>query len=660
MAREEIVVGLDIGTTKVGTVIATGDSSGNGNGTLTVTGVGVVPSRGIKRGVIVDVADTVAAIQESVERAAHMAGVKAEGAVAGITGDHIQSSNRRGIVTVASRSGNINRFDIERVMQAAALEIPRDREIIHSLARDFIVDGHAGVKRPVGMAGQRLEVETHIVTGKASFLQNAVQCVEKAGLSVEALVLEPIATAEAVTTSDERDMGVILIDIGGGTSDIAVFENGSIIYSGVLSVGGNHVTRDIAIGLRTPFEVAETIKIDSGAALPDLIPHGEALEVTMAGSGEKLRIPRSLLGEIIEARMSELCEMARSMMHEAGVQKRLPAGVILTGGGALLPGAVDLANEVFQMPVRLGFPLGVEGWSEQVAVPQFATGVGLCRFALKQRSAPGNQTEMPAIASSAGRRIWGALTPAPVVRTFPRDTGRDSNRDLGQEASRGVDVFAATSDSTPATSDNLTGEHVNAEKAGTSPLDEVASSNSAAASEKPSPRAAFSSTIAASAGSPAATDAAGNTKTASGASGAGASGDDSGAQKTKKEAPLSAAASTVPGFEAPRFEARHAETRAASLNRPLNAPEVGENAVGEHAVGDGTGSDSGSAGSRRDETRGARDTTSDAGRKSELDAEREARGALFRQAELNLPLSRPQGSFLERAWRSLKTFLGYD
>ena len=432
MTREEIVVGLDIGTTKVGTVIAASDDDGS----LRVIGVGSVPSRGIKRGVVVDVEETVTAISESVERAAHMAGVKVEGAVAGVTGEHIESSNLHAAVTVAGRTGSITRFDVERVLQAAALEVPRDREIIHSLPRDFIVDGHPGVKRPIGMAGQRLEVETHIVTGRASFLQNAVQCVERAGLKVEALVLEPIATAEAVTTEDEREMGVILIDIGGGTSDLAVFQDGSITYSGVLPVGGNHVTRDIAIGLRTPFEIAEDLKIDSGAATRDMIPHGEALEIIMAGSGEQLRIPRALLGEIIEARMSELFELAREMMHQNGARQRLPGGVILSGGGALLPGAVELANAVFSMPVRLGVPQGVTGWKEQVAMPQFATGVGLCRFALTQRHIPGTQTAIPALASTEGRRIWGAIAPAlPEPKVAPEQVSTEGEAKLAPKGS---------------------------------------------------------------------------------------------------------------------------------------------------------------------------------------------------------------------------------
>ena len=427
MTREEIVVGLDIGTTKVGTVIAAGDAEG----ALRIIGVGSTPSRGIKRGVVVDVEETVAAIQHSVERAAHMAGVKVEGVIVGVTGEHIESSNRHAAVTVAGGQGAINRDDVRRVLQAAALEVPRDREIIHSLPRSFTVDGHAGVRRPIGMNGQKLEVETHIVTGKAPFLQNAVQCVERAGLRVEALVLEPIATAAAVTTADEREMGVILIDIGGGTSDLAVFHDGSIIYSGVLPVGGNHVTRDIAIGLRTPFEVAEDLKIDSGAATREMIPHGEALEITMAGTTERLRIPRAILGEIIEARMSELFELAREMMHRSGARKRLPGGVILSGGGALLPGAIELANAVFAMPVRLGTPQSVTGWSEQVSMPQLATGVGLCRFALTQRQSPNNQVAIPPIAALESRRIWGAIAPnaAPQAPVFRADkTARPASK----------------------------------------------------------------------------------------------------------------------------------------------------------------------------------------------------------------------------------------
>ena len=417
MSREDIVVGLDIGTTKVCTVVGHGDAQGK----ITIIGVGIVPSRGIKKGVVVDVEDTVTAIRESVDRARHMAGVDFSSAIAGVTGDHIQSSNRKGTITVAGPEQVVTQEDVERALQAAAIDVPRDREIIHSLPRGFAVDGHRGVRRPVGMCGQRLEVESHIVTGTASFLQNVVQCVERAGLAVEALVLEPIATIEAVATQDERELGVALIDIGGGTSDIAIFLDGSIVFSAVVSVGGNHVTRDIAIGLRTPFEIAERLKIERGVASPELIGHGEALEVLTAGSGERLRLPRAILGEIIEARMSELFEMARDAIATTHAAKRLPAGVILTGGGALLPGVSDLGQQIFDMPVRLGKPIELTGWSDQVDTPQYSTAVGLLRFALRQRgalagapamAAMATNAQQPALHPDAPRRAPGPTTPA--------------------------------------------------------------------------------------------------------------------------------------------------------------------------------------------------------------------------------------------------------
>lgn len=409
MPREQIVVGLDIGTTKVCTVVGHGDPRGK----LSIAGVGTVPSRGIKKGVVIDVEDTVTAIRESVERARHMAGVEFGEAVVGVTGEHIHSSNRRGTVSIVGAGGMITGEDVDRALQAAVMDVPPDREIIHSLPRFFAVDGHRGVRRPIGMCGQRLEVETHVVTGTASFLQNVVQCSERAGLRCAGLVLEPIATSESVATADERELGVALIDIGGGTSDIAVFTDGTIMHSLVIPVGGNHVTRDISIGLRTPFDLAERLKIESGVAMASMIPHGEALEVMTAGSGERQRLPRMILGEIIEARMSELLEMAREGMGTF----RLPAGVILTGGGSMLPGAVELAQEIFQLPVRLGRPINLAGWGEQVETPQYSTAVGLLRFALRQREAIGNPTigsETAPLMSQAplvhnngeARRIW--------------------------------------------------------------------------------------------------------------------------------------------------------------------------------------------------------------------------------------------------------------
>ena len=410
VGREIIAAGLDIGTTKVCTVVGHGDPSGR----ITITGIGLVPSRGMRKGVVIDVTDTISAVRDSVEKARHMAGADFTSVCAGVTGDHIQSSNLRGSVTIPGTEPVISAADMERVLQAAALEAPRDREIIHSLPRFFTVDGQRGVKRPIGMRGQRLEVETHVVTGTSSFLQNVAQCVEGANLTADALILEPIATAEAVATPAERDLGVALIDIGGGTSDLAVFIEGSIAFSGVITVGGNHVTRDISIGLRTPFEMAERLKIERGAASAAMMPLGEALEVLAAGSGERLSLPRAVLGQIIEARMTELLEMARDMLQEAGLLGRIPAGVILTGGGALLPGAIEMAAAMFQTPVRLGRPFDVEGWSDQVDMPQFATAVGLLRFALRRLPEEIDVTPVPVAQPPAEPKVT-----APVASVEP-------------------------------------------------------------------------------------------------------------------------------------------------------------------------------------------------------------------------------------------------
>lgn len=463
MSRDEIVVGLDIGTTKVCTVVGHGDAQGR----LTIDGVGIVPSRGMKKGVVIDVEDTVNAIQDSVERAQHMAGVEIKSVITGVTGDHVQSSNRKGSVTVAAANNVLAQADIERVLQAAAMDVPRDREIIHSLPRDFTVDGHRGVRRPIGMCGERLEVETHIVTGTASFLNNIVQCVERAGLNTSALVLEPIATAEAVATHDERELGVALIDIGGGTSDIAVFSEGSIIYSAVIPVGGNHVTRDISIGLRTPFEIAERLKIERGVASPALIPHGEALEVMTAGSGERLRLPRAVLGEIIEARMIELFEMSRDAIGVSRLQKRVPAGVILSGGGSLLPGAIELAQQVFDLPVRLGKPVDLDGWSDQVDSPQYATSVGLLRFALRQQAAQmgnGAMSSLGVVGGDPQRRIWSVPVPSPH-----RSTAEMAQHNIASEneaAQLAAQTNGAQAGSTPKASRDET------------PFDRVTSENS--------------------------------------------------------------------------------------------------------------------------------------------------------------------------------------
>ncbi|RYX82518.1 cell division protein FtsA [bacterium] len=409
-----VVVGLDIGTTKICALVASeadeSSSSDNvtGEPTLQILGVGIVPSQGVRRGVVVDVPDTEAAIKEAVARAAHMAGVEIEGVVAGVTGDHIISQNQTGSVTVASRGNQVSAFDVDRALSAALLEIARDREIIHSVPLSFAVDEQRGIKTPLGMVGTRLEVDAHVVTGQGSILRNTLSCLSGAGVRADALVLEPLASAEAITTRAEREMGVLVLDIGGGTTDIAAYFSGSVIYSAALPVGGNHVTRDLSIGLSTPFEFAEKLKVGSGAATRDMIPHGEALEVLPAGGASKLRIPRALLGEIIEARMRELFELSLSMAMSGGLQGMVPAGLVLSGGGALLPGSVELAGQIFGLPVRLGVPEGISGWSESVSSPQFSTAVGLCRFALAQKRVA-RQRAAATIALPQTRRVWGQL-----------------------------------------------------------------------------------------------------------------------------------------------------------------------------------------------------------------------------------------------------------
>jgi cell division protein FtsA len=407
-APSPLVVGLDIGTTKICAIVAGEDE----HGALSILGVGARPSSGVRRGVVVDVPDTMASIKDALSRASHMAGVEIEGVVAGITGDHILSENRTGSVTVALAGGEIGAFDVERALAATLLEIGRDVEVIHCLPRSFSIDGQSGLRKAVGSVGSRLEVEAHVVMGQSALLRNTLSCVTGAGVRADALVLEPLATAEAVSTRAERDLGVLVLDIGGGTSDLAAFVDGSAIYSAALPVGGNHVTRDISIGLSTPFEFAETLKVGSGAATRDMIPHGEALEVMTAGGASRLRIPRALLGEIIEARMRELFELSLAMAVHSGLAGRVPGGLILSGGGSLLPGALELAGKIFGLPVRLGVPEGVVGWSEQVAAPQFSTAVGLCRFALAQQNLEARRNAM--ILPHA-RRVWSLLPPGVVL-----------------------------------------------------------------------------------------------------------------------------------------------------------------------------------------------------------------------------------------------------
>jgi cell division protein FtsA len=374
MSRENILVGLDIGTTKIGCIIAELDSDRN----VKIVGVGTSRSEGLRRGVVVNLEKTVVSIGRAIEEAELMAGVEVRNVYAGIAGDHIRSINSHGVIAVSRGGLEITRADIGRVVDAAkAVAIPMDREILHILPQEFTVDDQRGIKDPTGMAGIRLEVDVHIVTGAVSSAQNLVKAIQQAGYQVRDLVLEPLASSHGVLTDDERELGVALLDIGGGTTDIALFHEGSIRHTAVIGLGGNSVTNDIAIGLRTPARDAERIKERYGAAMASMVdPEEEIVVPHMAGQGER-RVSRELLASIIQPRMEEILSLARADIKKTGWHDKVPSGFVLTGGAAALPGTVELAEEILAMPVRIGRPLGVTGLVDSVDEPRFATGVGL-------------------------------------------------------------------------------------------------------------------------------------------------------------------------------------------------------------------------------------------------------------------------------------------
>ena len=369
-------VGLDIGTTKISCIIA--DANGDGASGLRVVGVGNAPSEGLRRGVVVDLDKTVASIQRAVDEAERMAGVAVKGVHAGIAGDHIRSINSRGVIAVSRKDNEIGPADLERVVEAAkAVAIPMDREIIHVIPQEFIVDDQDGIKDPVGMSGVRLEAEVHIITGAVTSAKNICRAINRAGLKVYDLVLEPLASSHAVLDPDERDLGVVLLDIGGGTTDVAVFFEGSIRHTAIVPFGGSNVTNDIAIGLRTPIDKAEAIKIQHGCALAALVPATQMVTVNGVGGRSDRQISRHVLASMIEPRMEEIFALANKEVRKNHFAELLGGGVVLTGGTSLLPGVTELAEQVFEMPVRLGLPQGVSGLSANVCDPRCSTGVGL-------------------------------------------------------------------------------------------------------------------------------------------------------------------------------------------------------------------------------------------------------------------------------------------
>jgi cell division protein FtsA len=369
--KENVVVGLDIGTTKTCTIVGEVKESG-----LDIIGVGSHPSEGLRKGVVVNIENTVESIKRAAEEAERISGCEIRSVYVGIAGGHIRGQNSLGIVAVKGRE--VNEDDVERAIDAAkAIAIPIDRQILHTLPQYYVVDEQDGIRDPVGMSGVRLEAKVHIVTGAVTSIQNVVKSVNRVGLDINEIVLEQIAYSEAVLSDDEKDLGVALIDIGGGTTDIAIFSEGSIKHTAILPVGGNYVTSDIATGLRTPMAEAEKIKIRYGCAYLPMIPKDEAIEVPSVGGREPREVSRQILGRIIEPRMEEILMMAYKEITKSGCEDILAAGVVLTGGTSILEGVPELAEQIFNMPVRRGCPIGIGGLTDVVNSPLYATGVGL-------------------------------------------------------------------------------------------------------------------------------------------------------------------------------------------------------------------------------------------------------------------------------------------
>ena len=380
---QDLVVGLDVGTTKVCAVIARRSAAG-----VDVVGVGSAPSRGLRRGVVVHIESTVEAIKQAVAEAETMAGVEAAGVYAGVAGGHIKGLNSRGVVAVSGKDREVSAADVERAMEAArAINLPQDREMIHVLPQAFMVDEADGVREPIGMTGVRLEVMVHIVTGAVTAVQNVIRSVNRAGLAVHDVVLEPIASAEAVLCEDEKELGVVLIDIGGGTTDVALVRDGSVWHTAILPLGGDHITNDIAIGLRTPMAEAEILKKRYGCALTALVPAAETLDVPSVGGRKPRELSRQVLSDIIQPRVEEIFTLVARELARAGWQDTPTAGVVVTGGTAIMEGVPELAEGVFDQPVRRGVPDTVGGLAEVVKSPVYATAVGLALYGARRQAA---------------------------------------------------------------------------------------------------------------------------------------------------------------------------------------------------------------------------------------------------------------------------------
>jgi len=376
---KNLIVGLDIGTSKIAAIVAEMTPEGG----FEVIGMGSSPSRGLKKGVVVNIESTVNAIQRALEEAELMADCKIRDVWTGIAGSHIRSFNSHGMVAIKDRE--VAQSDVDRVVETAkAIPIPTDQQILHVLNQEFVIDGQEDVREPLGMSGVRLEVKVHIVTGAVSAAQNIMKCVRRCGLEVNDLILQPLASAMAVLSEDEKDLGVCLVDIGGGTSDIAVFTQGAIRHTAVIPIAGDQITNDIAMALRTPTKEAEEIKRRYGCALRELADPQEMVEVPGVGERGSKKMSRQTLAEVIEPRVEELYSLVQAELRRSGFEELLSSGIVITGGSAAMQGMVELGEEVFHMPVRLGLPSYADGLSEVIRNPRYSTGVGLLMAGLSQ------------------------------------------------------------------------------------------------------------------------------------------------------------------------------------------------------------------------------------------------------------------------------------
>ncbi|GFO56069.1 cell division protein FtsA [Geomonas sp. Red276] len=375
--RDNLIVGLDIGTTKICAIVGNLTEDG-----LDIVGIGTSPSKGLRKGVVINIESTVSAIKKAVEEAELMAGCEIKSVYAGIAGGHIKGFNSQGVIAIKNRE--VSPEDVKRVIEAAkAIAIPMDREVIHILPQEFIIDDQDGIREPLGMSGVRLEAKVHIVTGAVASAQNIVKSCNRAGLEVADIVLEQLSSSEAVLSADEKELGVALVDIGGGTTDIAIFVDGAIKHTSVLSLGGNHLTNDIAVGLRTPMAEAERIKQKYGCCLSSMVGKDETIEVPSVGGRKPRVLSRQLLCEILEPRVEEIFTLVNREIVKSGLEDMIASGVVITGGSTILEGMPELAEQIFNLPVRRGLPQKIGGLTDVVNSPVYATGVGLVVYGSK-------------------------------------------------------------------------------------------------------------------------------------------------------------------------------------------------------------------------------------------------------------------------------------